>query len=265
MFNFLVVFLFGLALGSFSNVCIYRVPLNLSVATPRRSFCPWCNHQIQWHQNIPVLSFILQRARCAFCKSLISSRYLFVELLLPILGLTFLTIKSSTLYVDFLFIGLTLFFAIAISFIDLDWRIIPDTLSMPWLVATFLFAPFNPVMASLGWEQSYAQSVFGAAAAAFVVWVTLFLGRIIKNRDVMGWGDVKLMACWGAVLGGVHGTVVFFVAAALATVWIVVCFVFKKLRSNEFLPFGPFINIAGVLLLWMHLVVWKDVPSFVTK
>jgi len=253
MFKLLAVFLFGLAAGSFSNVCIYRIPLNMSVSTPRRSFCPWCRHQIKWHQNIPLLSFLVQRARCAFCKSRISSRYFYVELLLPLIVLGFLISKPHLTIMGLVLIGTTVFFAIAISFIDLDWRIIPDTLSLPWLAMTFLFAPLNPLFEALPWNEAYTQALLGAAAAAFVVWVTLFCGRLVKKRDVMGWGDVKLMACWGAGLGWLHGALVFFMAAALATTWIIFCFLFKKLRSNDFLPFGPFINIAGLMILWACL------------
>ena len=261
MFNLIaVVLLFGLIVGSFSNVCIYRIPLNISVAMPRRSFCPWCNHQIYWHQNIPLLSFISQRGRCAFCKSRISPRYFWVEMLFPIPGRDICAwLRPPITMVELLFIGFILFFAVVISFIDLDWRIIPDRLSYPWLLGTLLFAPLNPVMAGLRWDAAYAQSMYGSATAAFIVWITLFLGRAIKNRDVMGWGDVKLMACWGGLLGWWHGIMVFFIAAVLATAWITVGFIFRKLRSNDFLPFGPFINIAGIFFLWAHMTIWRGV------
>jgi leader peptidase (prepilin peptidase)/N-methyltransferase len=252
MLHLLLVFLFSLAIGSFSNVCIYRIPLNLSVMAPNRSFCPWCNRQISWRQNIPLLSFLWQRARCVFCKSHISSRYFFVELLLPIVVLCFLVASPRLGTSELVLVEATVFFSIVISFIDLDWRIVPDSLSFSWLGIALALAPLNPLFNALPWNEAYYQAMLGAATAACVVWITLSLGHLLKQRDVMGWGDVKLMACWGALLGW-HGAVVFFIAAAFATTWILFCFLFKKLRANDFLPFGPFINIAGILMLWADL------------
>jgi len=253
MFDYISIIALGLLFGSFANVCIYRMPIGLSVSSPRRSFCPWCAQQIKWFQNIPLLSFLWQRARCANCSSRISSRYFFVEISLPSLWLVSLFIYPSMSLAQMVYVGASLFFAIVTTFIDLDWKIIPDQLSLLWLVLVFLAAPFNPLASQAGGLASYENALFGASVAACVVWFTLIAGRAIKQRDVMGWGDVKLMACWGAVLGWIHGGLVFFVAAMLATVWILACFVSKHLRSNDFLPFGPFINIAGVLVLWERL------------
>jgi leader peptidase (prepilin peptidase)/N-methyltransferase len=259
MFKLIFVFLFGSALGSFASVCIYRIPLNLSVSTPRRSFCPWCHHRIYWYQNIPILSFIFQHGRCAFCRSPIANRYLLVELFLPILGIAFVMFVPHLNLFEICFVACALFMSLVISLIDLDWRIIPDSLSVTWLLIIVLCSAWSPVFAARGWEDAFVQSVFGGAVAALVVWTTLTLGRLVKNRDVMGWGDVKLMACWGALLGWMDGTLVFFVAAVLATVWIAINSFRKKFCSNDFLPFGPFINAAGILMLWWKLAI--EMPS----
>jgi len=171
------------------------------------------------------------------------------------MGLIFIFAKPSAGFYDMLFVALALFMALVISLIDLDWRIIPDSLSIAWLGLTLLFAPWNPVMFGYGWEDAYVQAILGAAAAACVVWMTLWSGHLIKKRDVMGWGDVKLMACWGALMGWPYGTMVFFAAAALASAWICVSFFRKKISSTDFLPFGPFINIAGVSIFWWRWYV----------
>jgi leader peptidase (prepilin peptidase)/N-methyltransferase len=209
------IFVLGLAFGSFLNVCIYRLPLDLSVVTPR-SACPRCRKPIAFYDNFPVLSWLLLRGRCRNCKAAISPRYLFIELLTAGLflgcyaysGLTFATLKYCVF--GFLLLGLI--------FTDAETKLLPDKLTLSGLGLGLVFSllvpvrdvasQFLPGMLNLPVSASLAAPVFslldsllGAALGASFIYGAGAVYLRWRGAEGMGFGDVKLMAMIGAFLG----------------------------------------------------------------
>ncbi|MFZ0418362.1 MAG: prepilin peptidase [Candidatus Sulfotelmatobacter sp.] len=209
------IFFLGLAFGSFLNVCIYRLPLDLSVVAPR-SACPRCKHPIAFYDNLPVLSWLILRGRCRHCKTKISARYLFIELLTGVLflgcyayfGLTLATLKYCVF--GFLLLGLI--------FTDAETKLLPDKLTLPGLalgVAFSLIVPvddvasqFLPAMVNLPFSAALATHLFslvdsllGAALGASFIYGAGAVYLRWRGMEGMGFGDVKLMAMVGAFLG----------------------------------------------------------------
>lgn len=209
------IFLFGLLFGSFLNACIYRLPLGLSVVTPR-SACPNCKQAIAFYDNVPVLSWLILRGRCRHCKTPISPRYLLIELLTGVLflacywyfGLTLATLKYCTL--SFLLLGLI--------FTDAETKLLPDKMTLPGLalgVGFSLITPVNdlaaqflPGMINLPFSDdisvrliSLVDSLLGAAVGASFIYGAGAIYLRWRGSEGMGFGDVKLMAMVGAFLG----------------------------------------------------------------
>ena len=209
------MFLFGLAFGSFLNVCIYRLPLGLSVVTPR-SACPNCKRPIAFYDNLPVLSWLFLLGRCRHCKVRISPRYLLIELLTGALflgcyayaGLTVATLKYCVF--GFLLLGLI--------FTDAETKLLPDKLTLPGLALGLLFSllvpvhdmasQFLPGMVNLPFSADLAARLFslldsllGAAVGASFIYGAGAIYLRWRGAEGMGFGDVKLMAMVGAFLG----------------------------------------------------------------
>jgi leader peptidase (prepilin peptidase) / N-methyltransferase len=209
------IFFLGLSFGSFLNVCIYRLPLGLSVVTPR-SACPRCKRAIAFYDNLPVISWLVLRGRCRNCKTRISARYLFIELLTGILflgcywyaGLTLATLKFCVF--GFLLLGLI--------FTDAETKLLPDKLTLPGLalgIAFSLLVPVNdvaaqflPNMVNLPFSAeissrllSLLDSLLGAALGASFIYGAGAVYLRWRGMEGMGFGDVKLMAMVGAFLG----------------------------------------------------------------
>ena len=223
------LFVLGLALGSFLNVCIYRLPRGLSVVRPR-SACPACGAAISARDNIPVLSWILLGGRCRNCKARISPRYAVVELLTALLflvcyhtfGPTLATLKYSVF-------GLLL---LGLIFADAETKLLPDKLTLPGMALGFVFSLFIPVDGFVAWLlpglvpaelgselawrlQSLADSLLGAAVGASFLYGAGALYLRARGVEGMGFGDVKLMGMIGAFLG-VRLTILTLFAASLA-------------------------------------------------
>ena len=209
------IFFFGLSFGSFLNVCIYRLPLGLSVVTPR-SACPGCKRQIAFYDNIPVLSWLILRGRCRHCKIKISPRYLFIEVLTGVLflgcyayfGPSLATLKYCAF--GFLLLGLI--------FTDAETKLLPDKLTLPGLCLGLIFSLLVPVndMASQFLPEvlnlplsadfashlfSFLDSLLGAALGASFIYGAGAIYLRWRGMEGMGFGDVKLMAMIGAFLG----------------------------------------------------------------
>ena len=210
------IFAAGLAFGSFLNVCIYRLPRGWSVNNPRRSTCPACRHHIAFYDNIPVLSWVLLRGRCRYCRAAISPRYLIVELCTAALflacyahfGWTLAALKYCLL--TFLLLGL--------MFTDAETKLLPDRMTVPGLVLGIgfsLFVPVNdlasqllpgvvsfPVSSEISARLlSLLDSLLGAAVGSSFIYSAGAVYFRARGMEGMGFGDVKLMAMIGAFLG----------------------------------------------------------------
>jgi leader peptidase (prepilin peptidase)/N-methyltransferase len=209
------IFVLGLAFGSFLNVCIYRLPLGISVVTPR-SACPQCKHPIALYDNVPVLSWLILGGRCRHCKARISPRYLTIELLTGALFLAcywyFGPTLSTLKYCTFAFLLLGLIFT------DAETKLLPDKMTLPGLAVGLVFSllvpvndlasQFLPGMVNLPFSGelsmrmvSLVDSLLGAALGASFIYGAGAIYLRWRGTEGMGLGDVKLMAMVGAFLG----------------------------------------------------------------
>lgn len=244
-----VVFLFGLAVGSFDNVVIYRIPEGLSPLKPR-SFCPGCGHPIAWYDNIPVLSFILLRAKCRHCGAPISPRYPLVELAS---GMLFLAVFAShsfrwtdELPAHLFLVTVTLI----VSVIDLRHQIIPNRVIYPSLLLALLSA----VVVSLvrGDLSYFIDKALGFAAGG----IPLGLLAVALPRG-MGMGDAKLAAFTGLVLGWRGQLVAFFLAFLAGSIAGVAVMASGRGDRKTRIPFGPFLSLGALASLFWWTSIWS--------
>jgi len=263
-----VAFLLGLIVGSFLNVVIYRLPVMLDrtwrqhcyeMLSPSTSAvpvldrfdlafppsrCPYCGHRIGIVENIPVLSYMMQRGRCRHCSNVISVRYPIVELLTGSLTAVVAWKFGYTLSaVAAMFLVWSL---IALSFIDYDHQILPDDITLPLLWAGLLvnlgglFVPLS-------------SAVIGAAGGYVFLFAVYHIFKLITGKEGMGFGDFKLFAAFGAWLGWkALPLIILFASLVGALVGLLFIFVFGRDRNLP-IPFGPFLCISAVIVLF-----WGD-------
>lgn len=248
--------LFGALIGSFLNVVILRWPAEQSIIRPG-SACPVCHTAIAWYDNLPILSWMLLRARCRHCRSPISWRYPAIEALTAVLSLlTFWRFIPEA--VTFSGVGLlswAFYFSlvaglVAITFIDLEHYLIPDEISLGGIpvgiVGSFLLYPAGGALVS-GWE-----SIQGAVIGAGVLLGVRVAYQLLRKQEGMGLGDVKMMGLLGAFLGP-HPALLFIllVSSLLGALIGVGTIVFKGEDLKYALPFGPFLAVGALIyLLW---------------
>ena len=246
--------LFGLLIGSFLNVCIYRLPRDLSVIRPR-SYCPKCESPIAWYDNIPVLSYLRLRGKCRKCGNPISLRYPIVELLTAAyFALTIYILDATGLGVKVCLLGAI---AIALIFSDLEERILPDEFTVGGALAGFIIAAF--VRMDFGFTQmlqvrnwrlaSVVESIFSALFCAFALYLVGAAYQRIRHKEGLGFGDVKMVAMIGAFLGLQGALLTMIVGSVLGSVvGLVYIWVTGKDMSSYELPFGSFLGIAALLV-----------------
>lgn len=249
--------LFGLVIGSFLNVLIYRVPAGISLT--RESRCPLCEAPLRPWQNVPVVSWLLLRAKCAACGAPISARYPLVELAtgLAFVGMVWLVLAGPLAWASVPVIIAYLYLAsisIALAMIDLDTRRLPNAIVLPaYIVLTLLFTA--ACLLGAPWEALLRAAVGGAALYAFY-----FLLRIIRPGG-MGGGDVKLAGVLGAALGWLGwGSLIVgaFAAFILGGVVGVILMVMRRATRKSAIPFGPWM-IAGA---WIGIIAGEDIAHW---
>lgn len=240
------VFALGLSLGSFANVCIYRIPLELSIVFPGSS-CPKCKKPIPWYENIPVLSYVFLGGKCAKCKSPISMQYPVIEFLTGTLFLL-LFLKYQLSLSFFIFLCLT-FVLVVISGIDYYHRIIPDIFPLILLIIGILTGFFNVTLGD-NYTGRLVNSLLGILAGGGSLLLVGFAGGIIFKKEAMGGGDVKLMAGIGAIIGWDKVLFAIFIASFLGAVFGLVLIILKKAEKQSYIPFGPFLALASYIMLF---------------
>ena len=264
----------GLVVGSFLNVVAYRLPLMMqrawraetgeAEAQPGERFnlawpgshCPHCNHTIPaWH-NVPILSYILLRGRCAFCKAAISPRYPIVEAMTAILSVV-VAWRFGATWATPAALVLT-WFLIALSLIDLDHKLLPDDMTLPllWIgmLLTFVQLDGAPIFAN----PDLRSSVIGAAAGYLSLWSVYQLFKLVTGKEGMGYGDFKLLAALGAWLGWQLLPLVIVLSAAVGSVVGVTLIVAGQRSRQSEIPFGPYLAGAG----WLALLFGRDIMSW---
>lgn len=242
------VFLLGAIIGSFLNVCIYRVPSKQSIVKPG-SRCPSCFYSIPWYFNIPILSYLVLRGRCASCGFQIPLRYPLVEGMTGLLFvLAFFRFGFSwATPVYWIFLGAL----VVVSFIDLDHQIIPDVISLPGIPLGFLLTFAVPW---LSWTDSLFGILLGGGSLAFIAWGYYVLTR----NEGMGMGDVKLLAMLGAFMGWKAILPIIFIGSLVGTIFGLPLMFMKGANGKLAIPFGPFLSLGAIIyLLWgPFLVRW---------
>jgi leader peptidase (prepilin peptidase)/N-methyltransferase len=226
----------GCAIGSFLNVCIYRMPRDLSVVSPPSS-CPACGTQIRWYHNVPVLGWLVLRGRCADCRAPISARYPIVE---AITGAVFL-LHLVVIGVDPL-LPVRLAFAaamIVLFAIDLEHQILPDAITLPGIVLGLAASLFLPP----GWLSSLIGIVVGGG----LPWALAEVYVRVRGVEGLGFGDVKMLAMIGAVLGWPLMLLTLLLASLAGTVVGVGLIAAGRGGRHLRLPFGTFLAIAAVV------------------
>jgi leader peptidase (prepilin peptidase) / N-methyltransferase len=227
-------FIFGAAIGSFLNVCIFRLPAKTSIITPG-SRCPHCLKPLRFYDNIPLISFILLRGKCRDCAGKISWRYPLVELLTAVLALMLflkfgLTLKFFTF---FIFVAVL----IVITFIDLDHQIIPDIISLPGIPLFFLAAIF---LVKIPWLEALMGLLIGGG----ILFAIAVVYELITKREGMGGGDIKLLAMIGGFLGWKSLLFILLFSSLFGAIVGVTLIIIKKQDMKYAVPFGPFLAAA---------------------
>ncbi|MEN9544691.1 MAG: hypothetical protein RLZZ598_1524 [Pseudomonadota bacterium] len=255
--------LLGLCVGSFLNVVVHRLPLMmerawklesaemLGVAPPDlapltlsqpASRCPHCGHRIRWYENIPLLGWLALRGRCSACKTPISARYPLVELATALLfaALAWRFPGSATLLVWCGFVATLL----ALALIDWDTTLLPDSLTLPLIWAGL-------IAAALGWSGlALTTAVWGAVAGYLALWSVYWLFKLTTGKEGMGAGDFKLLAALGAWLGWQMLLPIVLAASLLGAVVGIAMKFSGALREGRYVPFGPFLAGAGLVVLY---------------
>ncbi|MBI4726161.1 prepilin peptidase [candidate division TA06 bacterium] len=273
----LIFFLFGLIFGSFANVCIWRIPRREGVVV-KPSHCPDCGAAIKWHQNIPVISYLILRGKCSQCQKRISVQYSLVELsgglLFAAAYLKFGLDWRLAGYLPFLWALLV------ISAIDIRHYIIPDILSFPGISLGLAFGmagTFYPALnlSLFGFDDPFGfwpwlDSLTGILVGGGLIWLSAWGGEKIFKQEAMGGGDIKLAAFIGAFVGWQAVLMVLFLSFLLGTLAGVPLMLLGKLKKTSevfdvqnqsqpakaMVPFGPFLAMGAVIALLARKIIW---------
>jgi leader peptidase (prepilin peptidase)/N-methyltransferase len=269
------VFIFGLLIGSFLNVVIYRLPLGESIVFPS-SHCPVCNAEIGWYDNIPVISYaILLRGRCRNCKARISAIYPAVEILVACLYLLVYLIHIHQisngiwlpLVVDIVFVSLI----VPLVFIDLRYKLLPNAINYPGLFLLLVLRAIAPdawvlahtpspfgLATAPPWALSLFASALGAAAGGGTLWLVREAYYRFRGVEGMGLGDIKMMLMVGAFLGWQLTLLTIFLGSLLGSLVGILVILLRGGTMKMQIPFGVFLGPAAIIALFVgqQLIVW---------
>ncbi|MDD5020292.1 MAG: prepilin peptidase [Candidatus Omnitrophica bacterium] len=247
----IIIFLFAICIGSFLNVCIYRMGREQSIVMPA-SHCPSCKHPIRWYDNIPLLSYVFLRGRCRDCHAPISWRYFAVELLTGVLFL--LLYDRFGLSAPFFIFAVLVSGLLVATFVDFDFQIIPDEISVGGIVAGFLASVAFPEIQGMAPHLlGLRESLLGIVVGGGTLWILGLAGDFIFKKESMGGGDIKLLAMVGSFLGWKAALLTLPVASLCGAVVGVII----KLRTKEsVIAFGPYLSLAAIInIFWMDRIL----------
>ena len=235
--------IFGLIIGSFLNVCIYRIPRNKSIVWPP-SGCPKCGKHIAFYDNIPLLSYLILWGKCRHCKAPISCQYPIVEFITGALTLLFVWHWGLTPWTAVLLTAV--YCLIILSVIDLELMIIPDRFSLGLIVLGLATFALNPNFAGTLLDR-FLQSLLGAGVGFFGTLAVALLGYVMFKKEAMGGGDIKLLFVTGMYIGWAENLLALFFACIIGIIAGVVQQ--KKADTDEsvYFPFGPSIALGAFL------------------
>lgn len=244
----IIIFIFGLIVGSFANVCIYRLPREESIVRPR-SHCPLCGTPLAWYDNIPIFSFFILGGRCRTCNNQISPRYLLVEFLTALLFLLARSVLGMTTLLPFYWYFLLLL--IIATFTDFEHLIIPDIVSISGLGLGLAASYIFPVMMGAPDRLTgLTRACLGLAAGAGSIWLVGVLGQAIFHKEAMGGGDVKLMAMAGTFLGVRLTLLTIFLGAFFGAAVGGILIGLRLKTRRDYIPFGPYLSLGAIVSLF---------------
>ncbi len=259
--NYLLIIIFGLIVGSFFNVCIYRIPLKKSIIVPERSYCPKCNHFLGVLDNIPIFSYIFLKGKCRYCKEKISPRYIIIEALTATLFALLLhksmSLHNETRYIILYLLEMCIFvgFLIVISFIDLEHLIIPDKLVYPGIFVGLFFAIYRWILE--GDIKLFLSRLSGAFGGAVIILLIAIIGRVVFHKPAMGVGDIKLMAMIGMYIGlWPYILLILIIGAFIGSIFGSILIILRRKKMDSYIPFGPFLSISAVISLLYGKEIW---------
>jgi leader peptidase (prepilin peptidase) / N-methyltransferase len=249
----------GLIIGSFLNVCIYRMPIGESVIRPR-SHCTNCGKTIPWYDNIPVVSFILLSCKCRFCRKKISYRYVLVELITALIFIL-IVYRFGVNPVSLIYMLLSCGLIVA-TFIDLQYQIIPDEITYGGMVLGIILSFLFPQLhGSADRLRALAACFAGLITGGGLIYAIALLGTMafkkklkeIGEESAMGGGDIKYLAMIGAFLGLKGVIFVFFLAPFFGSV---IGIIEKIRRKADIIPYGPYLSIATIIaIIWGEAIM----------
>lgn len=244
----LISIIFGATVGSFLNVCIFRLPKEESIIWPG-SHCPLCRKPIKFYDNIPLVSYLLLRGRCRYCHSLISIQYPLIEGITA-LGSLILFMKFGP-SLSYLFYFSFVAALIVITVIDLYHQIIPDVISLPGIGAGLLASLIIP-------QITFLNSLFGILLGGGSLFLVATLYQWFFKREGMGGGDVKLLAMIGAFLGWKAVILTILLSSLIGSITGIIIMVSKGKDFKYAIPFGPFLSLGAVIALFYQneIIFW---------
>lgn len=252
----ILIFLLGTIIGSFLNVCIHRIPKEESIIFPG-SYCPSCSTPLEWYDLVPVLSFLFLKGKCRYCGERISPRCPIVELLN---GFIFVMLYSKFRFnLDFIFYTFLFSLFIIITFIDLDYQIIPSTMILFILVGSIVYKILNLMLYSI--PVNFVNSLMGLGVS-----ILIFLIIFVVSKGGMGGGDVKLIGVLGFILGISKIFLNIFLSFLAGGIISVLLLVFKIKGRKDPIPFGPFIILGFIItLFWGDKIINWYLVSFLLR
>ncbi len=246
LFFFVFIILMGLSVGSFLNVCIYRIPRHESLAFPG-SHCPNCMKNIKWYDNIPVLSFILLKGKCRYCGNKISVRYPFIEMLNCLLWVLMFLVSDdlSDCLLGLIFSSIL----IVISAIDMEKMEIPDGLNVAVLALAIIKFGVSLIMGN-ELKGTLIDFGVGALSGSILLYLLYLLVLKLTKKEGLGGGDVKLAFACGAFLGWKEVLFGIALSAYIGLIGILIYSLVKKKMIKGNFPYGPFLS-AGFLISYM--------------
>ncbi len=243
---YILIFLYGLLIGSFLNVCIYRVPREESIVFPS-SHCPNCSTKLKWYDNIPVVSYLALMGKCRYCKNEISIQYPMVELLN---GILYIIIYSNYgLILEFFFYAIIFSILLIITFVDLQHMIIPDIFIISVVISTILYKIFSYILYKN--SPDLINSFGGLILSGF-----LFIVIILVSKGGMGGGDVTLIGSLGFILGIKSIFLTIFLSFVFGAIISILLLGLKIKGRKDPIPFGPFIILGFfITVLWGETLI----------
>ena len=254
--NYFFAFIIGSCIGSFINVVVYRFPNNLSIIRPR-SFCPKCKNKLTWRENIPLISWLIQRGRCKNCDTFISINYPLVELTTAILFVVFINSSpsfyssNSDLFFNIIFSWIFLSLLICIALIDIECFWIPQGLINFGFLSGFLGLIFVGLLNDKFIDFYLLVRGLSSSAMSFFIFESLrYLAKYIFKKDAIGRGDSKLVAMLALWLGPIGTLFAVGISYIFAAIYCLIGLPFNLVKFKQVIPFAPFLSLGG-LLIWL--------------